>query len=119
MKKLITYSLGASLAFGVPLAVQAADGNMNMIMGANTNSTPSTRSTDTALADGVVRKVDRSSGMVTIEHGELKNVGMPPMTMAYKAKDETVLKQAKEGEKVKFRLENLNGTYTIMSLKKQ
>ncbi|MFW7342356.1 copper-binding protein [Pollutimonas sp. H1-120] len=118
MKKLITYSLGASLAFGVPLAVHAADGN-NMNMGGNTNSTPSTRSTDTALADGVVRKVDRSSGMVTIEHGELKNVGMPPMTMAYKAKDATVLKQAKEGEKVKFRLENLNGTYTITSLKKQ
>ena len=53
--------------------------------------------TDTALANGVVRKVDRPSGMITIEHDALENVGMPPMTMAYKAKGATVLQQAKEG----------------------
>ena len=54
-----------------------------------------------------------------IEHGELKDVGMPAMTMAYKTKDAAMIKQAKEGEKVKFRMENLNGTYTIATLKKR
>ncbi|MFW7343870.1 copper-binding protein [Pollutimonas sp. H1-120] len=118
MKKLISFSLGASLALGISLTALAAGGNANGPT-ASTNAASSEVRVDTALADGVVRKVDRPSGMITIEHGALENVGMPPMTMAYKAKDATVLQQAKEGEKVKFRLENLNGTYTIMTLKKR
>lgn len=128
MNKLIRHSIAACLAFGMATAAYAADDmkmNMNstdsmkMDMGANASpATPSTTA-DTALADGMVHKVDRQTGMVTIEHGELKNVGMPAMTMAYKAKDVAMLKQAKAGEKVKFRLENLNGTYTITTLEKQ
>lgn len=118
MKKLISFSLGASLALGMSLTAFAADGNTNGPTESTSAASSEVRA-DTALSDGVVRKVDRPSGMITIEHGALENVGMPPMTMAYKAKDETVLQQAKEGEKVKFRLENLNGTYTIMTLKKR
>lgn len=128
MNKLIGRSIAAGLAFGMATAVYAADdmkmdmntaGGMKMDMGANAGSAKPTASMDTALADGVVQKVDRQTGMVTIEHGELKNVGMPAMTMAYKAKDAAMVTQAKEGEKVKFRLENLNGTYTITTLKKR
>lgn len=118
MKKLISFSLGASLALGISLTAFAAGGNANGPTG-NISAAPSEVRADTALSNGVVRKVDRPSGMITIEHGALENVSMPPMTMAYKAKDAAVLQQAKEGEKVKFRLENLNGTYTITTLKKR
>ena len=44
---------------------------------------------------------------------------MAPMTMAYKAKDAGMLKAAKEGEKVKVRVENVNGTLTIVKLEKR
>jgi len=40
-------------------------------------------------------------------------------TMAYKAKDALMLKQAKEGEKVKVRVEEVDGTLTIVKLVKQ
>lgn len=128
MNKLIRHSIAVSLTLGMATAVYAADdikmdmnaaAGMKMDMGANADTAKPPASMDTALADGVVQTVDRQTGMVTIEHGELKNVGMPAMTMAYKAKDAAMVTQAKEGEKVKFRLENLNGTYTITTLKKR
>lgn len=130
MNTLTSRAIAISLALGMASAAYASDGmkmNMNMNsaggmkmdMGASTDSAKSTPSMDNALDDGVVKKVDRQTGMVSIEHGELKNVGMPAMTMAYKAKDAAMVQQAKEGEKVKFRLENLNGTYTITALEKR
>ena len=133
MNKLMTLSIAAGLAFGLGTAAYVAGGmkmdmsgnagNMSMgndmNMGMNMGSTKPATPTDTALADGVVQKVDRQAGMVTIQHGELKNVGMPPMTMAYKAKDAAMVDRAKEGEKIRFRLEDLNGTYTITRLEKQ
>ncbi|TCT07035.1 copper-binding protein [Paralcaligenes ureilyticus] len=130
MNKLMTLSIAAGLAFGLGTAAYAAGGmkmdmsgnaggNMNMDKDMNRGSTKPAGPTDAALADGVVQKVDRQAGMVTIQHGELKNVGMPPMTMAYKAKDAAMVDRAKEGEKIRFRLEDLNGTYTITRLEKK
>lgn len=125
MNKLMTLSITASLAFGLGAVAYAAadmqmDASMNpggdMNNGITVGSIKSAASGDTALADGVVQKVDRQSGMITIQHGELKNVGMPPMTMAYKAKDAEMANRTKEGEKVKFRLENINDVFTITKL---
>ncbi|WP_237174026.1 copper-binding protein [Paracandidimonas lactea] len=130
MNTLTSRAIAISLALGMTSAVYATEGmkmdmdmnsanGMKMDMGASADPTKSTKSMNNALDDGVVKKVDRQTGMVSIEHGELKTVGMPAMTMAYKAKDEAMVKRAKEGEKVKFRLENLNGTYTITALEKR
>lgn len=141
MSKLATLSIAAILTFGMAPAVYAGDGmkmdmntadgmKMDMGMGMDMNAAgemkmgmgthdTSASSADMDLAEGIVRKVDQQTGMVTLEHGELKNVGMPPMTMAYKAKDAAMAGQAKEGEKVKFRLENIDGAYVITTLRKQ
>lgn len=56
------------------------------------------------LSEGVIRKVDVASGKVTIRHGELANLGMPPMTMTF-ASDRSMLKSYKVGDKVRFRAE--------------
>ncbi|WP_198391830.1 copper-binding protein, partial [Burkholderia ubonensis] len=42
-----------------------------------------------------------------------------PMTMAFKAKDAAMVKQVKEGDKVKVRVEEVNGTLTIVKLEKR
>ena len=117
MKKLIAVS---SLFFGACAftgAASAADdmAGMKMDAGATNASTP----TSAALTDAVVKKVDPASGMVTLKHGALTNVGMPPMTMAFKVKDVAMVKQVREGDKVKVRIENVNGTMTIVKLEKQ
>ncbi|MCX4151659.1 MULTISPECIES: copper-binding protein [Paraburkholderia] len=117
MKKLIIVSVlfcTASVFAGTALA---ADDMAGMKM--KTGAMDTASSTDTALTDAVVKKVDPSTGMVTLQHGDLKNIGMSAMTMAYKAKDTSMVKRAKEGEKVKVRVESVNGTLTIVKLEKQ
>lgn len=74
---------------------------------------------NTAMTDAVVRHVDASGGTITLKHGALANVGMPAMTMAFKAKDAAMLKEVKEGDNVKVRVENVDGALTIVKLAKQ
>jgi Cu(I)/Ag(I) efflux system periplasmic protein CusF len=73
---------------------------------------------NSAMTDAVVKHVDQANGMITIKHGALVNVGMPAMTMAFKAKDAAMLKEVKEGDNVKVRVENLSGTLTIVKMAK-
>lgn len=114
MKKLLI----ASVALGAIVAAPAFAGDdmagMNM-----SRPSASTASSNTALTDAEVRKVDSATGMVTLKHGALTNVGMPPMTMTFKAKDAAMVKQVHEGDKVKVRVENVNGEMTIVKLEKQ
>jgi Cu(I)/Ag(I) efflux system periplasmic protein CusF len=54
------------------------------------------------MADGEVRKVDKSRGKITLKHGEIKNLDMPPMTMVFGVKDKALLDKVKAGDKVRF-----------------
>jgi len=56
------------------------------------------------LAQGEVRRVNREQNKVTIRHGELKAVEMPPMTMVFQVRDPKVLDTVKPGDKVLFRV---------------
>jgi Cu(I)/Ag(I) efflux system protein CusF len=117
MKKLvcITMAFGAAFAFSQSAL---ADDMAGMKMNGTMMMSPAA-SSKTALTDAEIKKVDTASGMVTLKHGALQNVGMPAMTMAFKAKDAAMLKQAHEGDKVKVRVENVAGTMTIVTMQKQ
>ena len=52
------------------------------------------------LADGVVLSIDRTAGRVTISHGPLYNLGMPPMTMAFQVGDPVLFDRVSAGDKV-------------------
>lgn len=56
-------------------------------------------------SEGVVRKIDQASNRITIRHGELYNLGMPPMTMTFGIKNKAMLKGVKVGDKVRFMAE--------------
>lgn len=71
-----------------------------------------------ALADGEVRKVDKAAGKITIKHGPIKNLDMPPMTMAYPVKNKAMLDQLKPGDKIKFEASDIGGTFTLMRFEK-
>jgi Cu(I)/Ag(I) efflux system protein CusF len=66
--------------------------------------------------DGVIKKLDLAAGRVTIAHGEIVNLKMPPMTMSFKARDPAMLKPWKEGDKVRFRSAEVKGTLTVISI---
>jgi Cu/Ag efflux protein CusF len=69
-----------------------------------------------ALSEGEVRKVDKDAGKVTIKHGPLKNLGMPPMTMVFQVKDRAMLDQVNVGDKIGFVADKVNGAYTVIQL---
>lgn len=69
-----------------------------------------------SLTDGEVKNVDAKAGNVTLKHGAIENMNMGPMTMAFPVKDKSVLSTLKEGSKVKFAVENMDGVPTITSL---
>lgn len=109
-----TIAVCAISAFAVPAFAADEMGGTNMAMKASASA-----SANAALTDAQVKKIDAASGMVTLKHGALENVGMPPMTMAFKAKDAAMVEHIHEGDKVKVRVENVNGTLMIVKLVKQ
>ena len=54
------------------------------------------------MTEGEIRKVDKDAKKLTIKHGEIKNLDMPPMTMVFQVRDASVLDQVKAGDKVRF-----------------
>jgi len=57
------------------------------------------------MADGEIRKVDKGAKKITIKHGEVKSIDMPPMTMVFQVRDPALLDKVKAGDKVKFQAE--------------
>lgn len=85
--------------------------------------TPSTSASMTAAenveatpSEAEVRKVDVSAGKITLKHGEIKNLDMPPMSMVFQVKDPALLGQVKAGDKVRFTADKINGAYTVLTL---
>ena len=68
------------------------------------------------MSEGEVRKVDKSAGKVTIKHGPLANLDMPSMTMVFRVKDPAMLDQVKEGDKIKFNADRIDGTLTVTEM---
>ncbi|MEO1751656.1 copper-binding protein [Thiofaba sp. EF100] len=71
-----------------------------------------------ALAEGEVRKVDKSAGKITLKHGPLPNLGMGAMTMVFRPQDPALLDQLKAGDRIRFRAESINGVLTITKVEK-
>jgi Cu(I)/Ag(I) efflux system protein CusF len=67
-------------------------------------------------ADGEVRKVDKEQGKVTLKHGPITNLDMPGMTMVFKLADPKMLDSIKEGDKVKFSADKVNGAITVTAI---
>jgi len=68
-----------------------------------------------AMTSGVVKKVDKGSDKVTIRHGPIENLGMPQMTMIFRVKDPAMLDRLKEGDKILFVAEKVDGAFTVVS----
>lgn len=106
---------GSNVLLSVLLASLASivwAGSLGSIKGAHdvsemsgmSNGAPGRVTQNTPLSEGVIRKVDAAAGKVTIRHGELANLGMPPMTMTF-GSNRSMLKNYRVGDKVQFRAE--------------
>ncbi|KVZ30269.1 copper-binding protein [Burkholderia multivorans] len=99
-----------AMSAAVPVSAAADD------MADMKDGQPTMSAQDAALTDAEVTRIDAGSGRVTLKHGALRNVGMPPMTMAFKAADPAMLGGVHVGDHVKVRVERVNGTLTIVKL---
>ena len=99
MKVLLSTISMAVLAVAAPLSAIAQMNHDHSVM---SNQTMSMAATKSAPAVGEVRKVDRTSGTVTLKHGPLIALNMPPMTMTFVAKQPALLANVKEGDRVRF-----------------
>jgi len=69
------------------------------------------------MADGEVRKVDKGAMKLTIKHGEIKSLDMPPMTMVFQVKDGALLDALKAGDKIRFVAEKTATGYAVIELR--
>ena len=69
------------------------------------------------MTSGMVKKIDAKLMKVTIKHEELKNLGMPGMTMVFAVKDAAMLLKLKTGSKIMFTADRVNGQLTVVEVK--
>lgn len=67
-------------------------------------------------AEGEVRKIDKEQGKLTLKHGPIASLDMPGMTMVFKVAHPNMLEGIKEGDKVKFVAERVNGAITVTTV---
>jgi Cu/Ag efflux protein CusF len=101
---------------GAGLALQASAEDRHH---PQTETTPDAVAVSNAeLAEGEVRKIDKAAGKITIKHGSVRNLDMPPMTMVYRVNDKAMLDQLKPGDKIAFESSDIGGAFTLMRFEK-
>lgn len=68
------------------------------------------------MTEGEVRKVDKAAKKLTIKHGEIKNLDMPPMTMIYQVNNGALLDRVKAGDKIHFVVEKSGSGFVVTDL---
>jgi len=101
----------SALALGValPVAAWAQTGTADATV-ASTQAEP--------LAEGEIRRLDPETGKLTIRHGEIKNLDMPPMTMVFTARDKAQLAGLKAGDRIRFAAMHEGGKYLVTDIQR-
>ena len=67
-------------------------------------------------SEGEVRKIDKDAGKLTLQHGPIANLEMPGMTMVFRVADPKMLDGLKEGDRVRFSAQRVNGAITVTAI---
>lgn len=65
-------------------------------------------------ATAEVRRIDKGARKLTLKHGEIKNLDMPPMSMVFQVKNADQLDTLQVGQKVRFQAVQENGAYWVV-----
>ncbi len=68
------------------------------------------------VTTGTVTDVNAEAGRVTINHGDMPHLGMPPMVMMFHASDD-ILAKLSPGQEIKFVAQSIDGKLTVTELK--
>lgn len=109
MKTLTTACVLAAALTATAMAQQKADDHAAHHPGA---AAPAAEATE-----GEVRKIDKDTKKLTIKHGEIRNLDMPPMTMVFQIKDGAMLDGLKVGDKIRFVVEKSPGGFVVTDVR--
>jgi Cu(I)/Ag(I) efflux system protein CusF len=67
-----------------------------------------------------VRRLDLGNQKITLKHGEIKNLDMPPMTMVFDAKalPKAQLSDLKVGDKLRFQAAMVDGRAQLTAIQR-
>ena len=68
------------------------------------------------LSEGEIRKIDQAAGKITLAHGEIKSIDMPPMTMVFTVKNPALFGDLKKGDKVRFGVVREDGKLVLTEI---
>lgn len=80
------------------------------------SASPASVASATDMSVGEVRRVDKGAGKITLKHGEIRNLDMPPMTMVFQVQDPALLDKVKAGDAVRFRAEKAASGYVVTAI---
>ena len=101
----------AASAAPAPTAAETATATVTTTAATPQSATPPATPSQ-EMSEGEVRKVDKENKKITLRHGALKNLDMPPMTMVFQVRDPAVLDTLKAGDKIRFNATNEAGKLT-------
>nr|WP_235587570.1 copper-binding protein [Tepidimonas taiwanensis] len=64
-----------------------------------------------------MRRIDAAARKLTLRHGDIPDLDMPPMTMVFQVRDAALLQGLQPGARVHFRAEKASGTYFVTEIK--
>lgn len=108
MKKTLLTTAFLAMIGGAPLALAQTDHDAH--------HGGASAAAEAPLAEGTVKKIDKSAGKLTIAHGPLASLNMPPMTMVFRAAEPGLLEQVKVGDKIRFAVERVGGALTVTAV---
>ena len=106
-----------ALATTHPDAVAQAAGGSHAGHGAAPPAAATPASAEWAEAE--VRRLDAANGRVTLRHGPIRNLDMPPMTMVFQVRDPAQLAALRNGDRIRFQAVAEGGKYFLTQIEKQ
>ncbi len=114
MKQTATAALVIALTLGISAALaQQKMGDMpmkDMPMGASAQG-------QTHHATGTIKNIDAAKGTVTVDHGPVKSLEWPAMTMTFAVKDKTLFDKLAVGKKAELEFSQDGKGYVVTSVK--
>jgi Cu(I)/Ag(I) efflux system periplasmic protein CusF len=99
------------------LALALSAGAYAQMKGVDTTKSEKKAEGQVHKGTGVVTKVDRAAGKVTLRHDPIKSLNWPGMNMAFAVKDKAMLDSLAKDKKVQFEFVQQGEQFVITSIK--
>ena len=95
--------------------------SLALTLGLGTGLAQATSHAGKDMSEAEIRKFDKDAKKITLKHGPIKNLDMPPMTMVFQVRDPALLEKLSQlavGDKIQFIAEQQQGAYVVTQANK-